>query len=101
MYRNENLWNKRRDFIKKFPFLPRAFGIQSFFIRKAKDYPDHANSDAYRIGKARYKDHDEEKAAAFEKQYGGEGKEISFDLMNCLINYEVQEIIEQMERILR
>ena len=28
-------------------------------------------------------------------------KEISFDLMNCLINYEVQEIIEQMERILR
>ena len=73
---------------------------ESFFIRKAKDYPDHANSDAYRIGKARYKDHDEEKAAAFEKQYGGEGKEISFDLMNCLINYEVQEIIEQMERIL-
>ena len=74
---------------------------ESFFIRKAKDYPDHANSDAYRIGKARYKDHDEEKAAAFEKQYGGEGKEISFDLMNCLINYEVQEIIEQMEKILR
>ena len=74
---------------------------ESFFIRKAKDYPDHANSDAYRIGKARYKDHDEEKAAAFEKQYGGEEKEISFDLMNCLINYEVQEIIEQMEKILR
>ena len=73
----------------------------TFFIQKAKDYPDHANSDAYRIGKARYKDHDEEKAAAFEKQYGGEGKEISFDLMNCLINYEVQEIIEQMEKILR
>ena len=55
----------------------------------------------YLIGKARYKDHDEEKAAAYEKQYGREGKEISFDLMNCLINYEVQEIIEQMERILR
>ena len=73
----------------------------TFFIQKAKDYPDYANSDAYLIGKARYKDHDEEKAAAYEKQYGREGKEISFDLMNCLINYEVQEIIEQMERILR
>ena len=43
----------------------------------------------------------DEEAAAYEKQYGREGKEISFDLMNCLINYEVQEIIEQMERILR
>ena len=88
----KNVSRLKRDLLQK---------RESFFIRKAKDYPDHANSDAYRIGKARYKDHDEEKAAAFEKQYGGEGKEISFDLMNCLINYEVQEIIEQMERILR
>ncbi len=87
----KNVSRLKRDLLQK---------RESFFIRKAKDYPDHANSDAYRIGKARYKDHDEEKAAAFEKQYGGEGKEISFDLMNCLINYEVQEIIEQMERIL-
>lgn len=74
---------------------------ESFFTEKQKVIRIPANSDAYRIGKARYKDHDEEKAAAFEKQYGGEGKEISFDLMNCLINYEVQEIIEQMEKILR
>ena len=88
----KNVSRLKRDLLQK---------RESFFIRKAKDYPDHANSDAYRIGKARYKDHDEEKAAAFEKQYGGEGKEISFDLMNCLINYVVQEIIEQMERILR
>ena len=88
----KNVSRLKRDLLQK---------RESFFIRKAKDYPGHANSDAYRIGKARYKDHDEEKAAAFEKQYGGEGKEISFALMNCLINYEVQEIIEQMERILR
>ena len=88
----ENVSRLKRDLLQK---------RESFFIQKAKDYPDYANSDAYLIGKARYKDHDEEKAAAFEKQYGGEGKEISFDLMNCLINYEVQEIIEQMERILR
>ena len=78
-----------------------SISLRSFSFEKAKDYPDYANSDAYLIGKARYKDHDEEKAAAYEKQYGREGKEISFDLMNCLINYEVQEIIEQMERILR
>ena len=88
----ENVSRLKRDLLQK---------RESFFIQKAKDYPDYANSDAYLIGKARYKDHDEEKAAAYEKQYGREGKEISFDLMNCLINYEVQEIIEQMERILR
>ena len=88
----ENVSRLKRDLLQK---------RESFFIQKAKDYPDYANSDAYLIGKARYKDHDEEKAAAFEKQYGGEEKEISFDLMNCLINYEVQEIIEQMEKILR
>ena len=88
----ENVSRLKRDLLQK---------RESFFIQKAKDYPDYANSDAYLIGKSRYKDHDEEKAAAYEKQYGREGKEISFDLMNCLINYEVQEIIEQMERILR
>ena len=88
----ENVSRLKRDLLQK---------RESFFIQKAKDYQDYANSDAYLIGKARYKDHDEEKAAAYEKQYGREGKEISFDLMNCLINYEVQEIIEQMERILR
>ena len=74
---------------------------ESFFMQKAKDYPDYANSDAYLIGKARYKDHDEEKAAAYEAKYGGKGDVISFDLMNHLIIYEVQEIIELIEKILQ
>lgn len=34
-----------------------------FEVKKYPGYPDHANSDAWLIGKARYKDHDEEKAA--------------------------------------
>ena len=92
---------KKEEHAVKILFYDTKSYDKESFEAKAKDYPDHANSDAYRIGKARYKDHDEEKAAAFEKQYGGEEKEISFDLMNCLINYEVQEIIEQMEKILR
>ena len=57
----ENVSRLKRDLLQK---------RESFFIQKAKDYPDYANSDAYLIGKARYKDHDEEKAAAYEKQYG-------------------------------
>ena len=54
----ENVSRLKRDLLQK---------RESFFIQKAKDYPDYANSDAYLIGKARYKDHDEEKAAAYEK----------------------------------
>ena len=49
-----------------------------FILQKAADYPDKANSYAYRIGKARYKDQDEEQAKRLEAQYAGKEKKIDF-----------------------
>ena len=69
-------------------------------MKKSPGYPDHANSDAWMIGKARYKDHDEEKAAIYEAKYGGSGKEIHFDIINSQIVYEVKKTIQQMKTIL-
>ena len=71
-----------------------------FYVKKGKDYPDHVNSDAYRAGKARYKDHDEEKAALYEAKYGGIGEEINFKLLNSLLICDVRTIAEQMKEIL-
>ena len=56
-----------------------------FAVKKSPGYPDHANSDAWMIGKARYKDHDEVKAANHEVKYGGPGKKIKFDTLNSLL----------------
>jgi len=71
-----------------------------FEVKKCTDYPDHANSDAWLIGKARYKDHDEEKTAEYEAKYGGPGKEIKFDVLNSLLIYDVRKIIQQMKNVL-
>ena len=71
-----------------------------FEVKKCPGYPDHANSDAWLIGRARYKDHDEEKAAEYEAKYGGPGKEIKFDVLNSLLIYDVRKIIQQMKNVL-
>lgn len=73
---------------------------EMFYIQKSQNYPDHANSNAYLVGKARYKDHDEEKAVIYEAKYGGSGKEIHFDIINSQIVYEVKKTIQQMKTIL-
>ena len=73
---------------------------EMFYIQKSQNYPNHANSNAYLAGKARYKDHDEEKAAIYEAKYGGSGKEIHFDIINSQIVYEVKKTIQQMKTIL-
>ena len=71
-----------------------------FAVKKSPGYPDHANSDAWMIGKARYKDHDEVKAANYEVKYGGPGKEIKFDTLNSLLIYDVRKIIQQIKQVL-
>ena len=69
-------------------------------VKKSPGYPDHANSDAWMIGKARYKDHDEVKAANHEVKYGGPGKKIKFDTLNSLLIYDVRKIIQQIKQVL-
>ena len=71
-----------------------------FAVKKSPGYPDYANSDAWMIGKARYKDHDEVKAANYEVKYGGPGKEIKFDTLNSLLIYDVRKIIRQIKQVL-
>ena len=71
-----------------------------FAVKKSPGYPDHANSDAWMIGKTRYKDHDEVKAANYEVKYGGSGKKIKFDTLNSLLIYDVRKIIQQIKQVL-
>ena len=65
-----------------------------FAVKKSPGYPDHANSDAWMIGKARYKDHDEVKAANHEVKYGGPGKKIKFDTdeISAVITYKGKKL---------
>ena len=67
-----------------------------FTVQKSPAYPDHANSDAWLVGKARYKDHDEEEAALYEAEYGGPGKEIKFERVNHWLLYDMRTVIEQI-----
>lgn len=68
-----------------------------FIVQKSSDYPDHANSDAWLIGKAKYKDHDEKQAAFYESEYGGPGKEIKFDRVNSWVLYDIRNVISQIK----
>lgn len=71
-----------------------------FELEKGPGYPDTANSDAYLIGKARYKDHDEERAREYEAKYSGKEKQINFEVVNSVAVYEIKKIIQQMREIL-
>ena len=71
-----------------------------FELEKGPGYPEMANSDAYLIGKARYKDHDEEKAREYETKYGGKEKQINFEVVNSVAVYEIKKIMQQMREII-
>ena len=74
---------------------------EDFLIRGNTEYPDCADSSAWLIGKARYKDKDEEKASAYEAELYGKGKKIDFrDVSISAIN-EIKAVISQMEEVLR
>lgn len=68
--------------------------------KKGPGYPETANSDAYLIGKARYKDHDEKKAREYEVKYSGKEKQINFEVVNSVSVYEIKKIMQQMREIL-
>jgi len=71
-----------------------------FELEKGPGYPETANSDAYLIGKARYKDHDEKKAREYEVKYSGKEKQINFEVVNSVSVYEIKKIMQQMREIL-
>lgn len=73
---------------------------EQFYLEKNPEYPYYANSMGFMVGKARYKDHDEQKAEEYETQYGGKGKEINFEIINSQIIYEIKKVIWDMKNIL-
>ena len=73
---------------------------KDFLIQGSTEYPDHADSNAWWIGKARYKDKDEEKARTYESELCGKEKKIDFrDVSISAIN-EIRSILSQMEEVL-
>lgn len=89
-------------FLEKLSVLEQDLNEQPelFHIEKSLGYPDCANSNAYLIGKARYKDHDEKMARCYEERYGGRGKEISFKVLNSQLLYDMKTIIRQIKKVL-
>lgn len=57
-----------------------------------------ANSDAYLIGKAKYKDHDEKKSGQYEELFG---KEIDFETVSNVAVHEIRQIIQQIILFMR
>ena len=60
-----------------------------------------ANSDAYLIGKAKYKDHDEKKSGQYEELFGKGLKEIDFETVSNVAFHEIRQIIQQIILFMR
>lgn len=72
-----------------------------FHLKRNLQYPEVANSYAFRIGKARYKEKEEEKANQYERTYGEKGGKIDFEAVNRRSICEIKKIIELLKEILR
>lgn len=60
-----------------------------------------ANSYAYLIGKAKYKDHDEKKSGQYEELFGKGWKELDFETISNVAVSEIQQVIQQIILCLR
>ena len=103
LYIKEHYPQTTEEFLDKAEKLKTALteASEDFLIRGNTEYPDYADSSAWLIGKARYKDKDEEKASAYEAELYGKGKKIDFrDVSISAIN-EIKAVISQMEEVLR
>jgi hypothetical protein len=101
-YIKEHYPQVTEEFLNKAEKLKTALTETSkdFLIQGNTEYPDHADSSAWLIGKARYKDKDEEKARTYEAKFRGKEKKIDFrDVSISAIN-EIKSILSQMEEVL-
>ena len=71
-----------------------------FYLQENIEYPGTANSYAYMSGKARYKDHDEEKAKFLEEKYSSREKKIDFHVLSVQIVQEIKGIIRLLKVML-
>ncbi len=91
------------DFLKRLERLTTDIKRRDLYfgIQKSENYPSAANSLRYRIGMARYKEHNEELADMYEKQYRGRDKEIDFEKLSETLPREILVVAEAMEKIMR
>ena len=71
-----------------------------FYLQENIEYPGTANSYAYMSGKARYKDHDEEKAKLLEEKYSSREKKIDFPVLSVQSVQEIKGIIRLLKVML-
>lgn len=73
---------------------------EQFEFIKNPAYKSQMCSYYFTIGKARYKDEDEEKAKKYEEVYGNRFEEIEFKSCNLLAGLEIKKTIELMKEVL-
>lgn len=103
LYIKKNYPKACNTFLKKLDILQKDIQENKdwFSLKKAPGYPDMANSDAYLIGKAKYKDHDEKKSRQYEELFGKGWKEIDFETVSNVAVSEIQQVIQQIILCLR
>lgn len=74
---------------------------QTFFINAGPTYPDTANSYLYTVGKARYKDKDEDEAKKYEKLYSDMDEPIDFKFVSELLVGEIKKIIDEITDVIK
>jgi hypothetical protein len=100
VYIKEHFPKVTLDFLKRLSKFEEDLKNHSdeFFLKKEEDYPDTANSNAWLIGKARYKDKNEEAALEYEEMYRQPYKKIDFDKVNRVALSEIEMVISQIKR---
>ena len=102
LYIKEHYSQVTAEFLDKAEKLKAALreNPKDFLLPGNPEYPDCVDSSAWLIGKARYKEKDEEKAKDYEAQFYGKEKKIDFrDVSISAIN-EISSIIGQIEEVL-
>jgi predicted GIY-YIG superfamily endonuclease len=91
-----------RDFLNKLSGFEADLKNHSdkLLLQKEPDYPDTANSNAWLIGKARYKDMNEALAREYEEKYWNTYKKIDFNRVNFVARSEIEMVIAQLRHYL-
>lgn len=102
IYIKENYPDVTRSFLEKLTYFETDLKEHRewFKLQKNPEYPAAANSFAFKIGMARYKEKDEEKAKVYEEKYAGKEKTIDFDIVNIQAIYDIKHVIRQIKAVM-
>jgi hypothetical protein len=98
LYIREHFPNVTQDFLNKLSRFEADLKNHSdeLMLKKEPDYPDTANSNAWLIGKARYKDMNESLAIKYEEKYRNAYKTIDFNRVNIVARSEIELVIAEL-----